>query len=246
MTAAPAQPSAPSGPDQASIRRMFDAFAPRYETFTKLIGMGQDDRLRLHTLRDAAAGSRILDLACGTGQLTFLAARRAGPSGTVLGIDLSPGMIAEALRLQRSREADSGSYLSFEVARGEDLPLGERKFDLIVSAYALRNLYENISKVLRGMRASLVPGGRIALLDLTEPAHPFLRGIFRLYFFGLVGLYGRLLFGGSYPVSYLPQSARRFFKAREFAEALSRAGFVRIELSSFFWGAVTLYRAERG
>lgn len=241
MTTAPPR----NGPDQDYIRGMFDAFAPRYETFTKLIGMGQDDRLRLHTLRDATPGARVLDLACGTGQLTFLAARKVGPSGQVLGIDLSPGMIDEARR-RGAQLKDAGSRPGFEVARGEDLPLGDRKFDLIVSAYALRNLYENIGDVLRGMRESLVPGGRVALLDLTEPVHPVLKALYRMYFFGLVGLYGRALFGRHYPVSYLPRSAQRFFKAHEFTAALSRAGFVRIERRSFFLGAVTLYRAERG
>ncbi|MCG3176705.1 MAG: Demethylmenaquinone methyltransferase [Candidatus Omnitrophica bacterium] len=240
----PASTTLRRGPDQDYIRGMFDAFAPRYETFTRLIGMGQDDRLRRQALRDVRPGWRVLDLACGTGQLTFLAARRAGPTGQVLGIDLSPGMIAQAQRRQAA-SGIAGPALSFEVRRGEDLPDGERRYDLIVSAYALRNLYENIDVVLRGLRESLVPGGGVALLDLTEPVHPVLRTLYRGYFYGLVGLYGKALFGKDYPVTYLPDSAQRFFKAHEFTAALERAGFKKIQRQGYFLGAVTLYRAVR-
>lgn len=229
--------------DQEYIRRMFDSLAPRYETFTKLIGLGQDDRLRRQALEAVRPGARVLDLACGTGQMSFLAAEAAGPEGFVLGLDLSERMIARAQARQR-RLGIPESRLRFVVGRGEDLPVEDMRFDAVLSAYALRNLYERITDVLAGLRRSLVPGGELAILDLTEPAHPVLRALYRVYFFGMVGLYGKALFGREYPTAYLPQSAERFFKAHQFIPVLERAGFADVRRRSFFLGGATLYRAR--
>lgn len=236
----------PARPGSAYIRAMFDSFARRYDIFSWLIGMGQAGRMRREALRHAKPGLHVLDLASGTGDLAVEAARRTGPGGSVTALDFSAPMLDSARR-KFERRIPPPMRSGFETVHrsAEELPLEGRTFDLIVSGYALRNMYENIEHILQGVRDSLAPGGRIAFLDLTEPAGPVRRFLFRGYLYLFVGLYGVLLFGKKYPVSYLPDSAGRFFRAGEFADFLRRAGFSDVTARPFMLGAVTLYEASR-
>jgi demethylmenaquinone methyltransferase/2-methoxy-6-polyprenyl-1,4-benzoquinol methylase len=237
---------APPAPDQVYIRTMFDSFASRYDTFSWLIGLGQAGRMRRRTLRHLRPGMRVLDLAAGTGDLAVEAALRVGGAGEVVALDFSEPMLKYARRkfMERTAIAAHGAFRT-ECRSAEDLPLKGEKFDSIVSGYALRNMYRNIGSILEGVYASLKPGGQIAFLDLTEPPDPLRRFLFRAYLYVFVGIYGLALFGKNYPVSYLPDSASRFFKAKDFAKLLIEAGFENVRLRPFMLGAATLYRAQR-
>lgn len=236
--------SSPEKPSGEYIRDMFGHFANRYEIFTFLIGLGQDQRLRRHTLKTLKKGMRVLDLACGTGDLALLASQKIGDDGEVVGLDFSPQMLEKARRRAQKRGLGKNGNLSWVLKKAEDLPLGDQRFDLVVSGYALRNLYENIDAILEKVRHSLAPEGQIAFLDLTEPADPFRRALFQFYLFVFVGIYGTLLFGKNYPIPYLPESASRFLKSHEFTEKLRKAGFENVHQTSFMLGAVTLYQAR--
>jgi len=235
----------PQAPDAAYIRTMFDRMARRYDAFTALIGLGQTHRWRAHALEPLRPGMRVLDLGCGTGDLALAAAARVGPSGEVVGLDFSGDMLAVAAHKARVRRTPAWGPVRWVQVRAEDLPLPDAPFDMVVSGFVLRNLYANIDAILAGMKASLRPGGRVRLLDLTEPKRAPLRAVFRAYLLGPVGLYGALLFGRDYPVPYLPDSAQRFWKADEFVAALRRAGFSDVTRRSFLFGTVTLYDAAR-
>ncbi len=235
----------PDNPDDRYIRKMFDHMARRYDIFTKLIGLGQDQRLRQKALADLKKGMRVLDLACGTGDLAILAAERLGTDGDITGLDFSSGMIEYARERCRRIATPAAGRIHWMCAKAEELPLDGPKYDLIVSGYALRNFYENIEAILLRAREGLAEDGRIAFLDLTEPVNPFLRAVYRFYMFVFVGIYGTLLFGKEYPIPYLPKSAARFFKANEFVEQLHKAGFREVTKQSFMLGATTLYRARR-
>lgn len=234
----------PPKPDADYIRTMFDRMARRYDAFTLLTGFGQAQRWRRETLKPVRPGMRVLDLGCGTGDLAIAAAEAVGPDGEVVGLDFSPRMLDVAQRkFQRLRGKQSGRFRPF-LGRAEDLPIDGQRFDLIVSGFVLRNLYARIGRILQGVHASLKPGGLISFLDLTEPSQPFLRDGFRLYLLTMVGLYGAVLFRKDYPILYLPDSARRFFAAHEFASALEHAGFASVTARSFMFGTVTLYQAQ--
>jgi demethylmenaquinone methyltransferase/2-methoxy-6-polyprenyl-1,4-benzoquinol methylase len=233
----------PEQPDAAYIRTMFDRMARRYDLFTALTGFGQAARWRAGALAAIRPGMRVLDLGCGTGDLSLEALGRVGPSGEVVGLDFSEEMLRVLSEKHRRRPIPGGGTLTLVRGCAEDLPVDARPVDAVVSGFVLRNLYAQIDRVLDGVRRSLRPGGHVAFLDLTEPAHPLLQRLFRGYLLGLAGLYGALLFGRHYPIPYLPDSARRFFKAREFTAALARAGFTGISAQGFCFGTVTLYRA---
>jgi demethylmenaquinone methyltransferase/2-methoxy-6-polyprenyl-1,4-benzoquinol methylase len=187
----------------------------------------------------------VLDVGCGTGDLAVMASRCLGPQGEVVGLDFSGAMLRMAAAKAERCPRAGAAPLRWVQAGAEALPLQAAPFDAVVSGFVLRNLYAHIEQILQGVLRSLKPGGHLRFLDLTEPRHPLLRALFRGYLLGPTGLYGALLFGRHYPILYLPDSARRFWKAAEFAAALTRAGFVDIRTHSFLFGTVTLYHAVR-
>lgn len=233
-------------PGPESIRTMFDALARRYDWFNRLTSLGMDGAWRRTALEAVRPGMRVLDVGCGTGDLCLGAVRRLQGRGEVTGLDFSERMLDVAsARVSRELPAETAGLVKFTRASAEDLPLDGRPYDLIVSAFVLRNLYDRIDAILLGMFRSLRPGGSVRLLDLTEPPHPILAAAWRAYLATAVRAYGRLLFGDAYPPDYLTRSARRFPSREAFVERLRKAGFSDARARNLCLGAAVLYEARR-
>ena len=230
----------PPEPGATQVRELFDSLASRYDLFNRLTSMGLDQSWRRRAVEGIAPGMRVLDLGCGTGDLALACAVKAGPRGSVLGIDFSGSM----LEIARRRSKPDWINLRFKIANAEDLPLAEEPFDAVVSAFVLRNLYGRLDRVLAGVRGSLRPFGHISFLDITEPEPAWLKQAWRLYMRTAVRLCGRALFGGDYPETYVTDSAARFFKPAEMAAKLKERGFGAVRVSNLFLGIITLYEAE--
>lgn len=235
--------NSPKKPDSIYIQRMFDGLAKRYDIFTLLTGFGMAQRWRRETIAPLRENMRLLDLGCGTGDLAIEAVKKIKNKGEVVGLDFSKEMLKVA-ETKFKKLGISNAQFKLVQERAENLPLPQDKpYDLVVSGFVLRNLYENISKILNGVHDSLKPNGQIRFLDLTQPKNPILRKIWRFYFFTMVGFYGFILFGKNYPIPYLPDSANRFVEPDEFIYALQAAGFREIQTKSWLWGSTTLYTA---
>jgi ubiquinone/menaquinone biosynthesis C-methylase UbiE len=146
-------------------------WAPFYDAMGWLMSFGRLSGMRQETLRVAGLqpGESVLDVGCGTGVLTRLAARKVAPSGHAVGIDASPQMIATA-----QRKAGNVSRLEFHVAAIEQLPLETGTFDVVLSSLMLHHLPDDLKKSgLSEVRRVLKPGGRLVVVDLTR-AHRFL------------------------------------------------------------------------
>jgi demethylmenaquinone methyltransferase/2-methoxy-6-polyprenyl-1,4-benzoquinol methylase len=199
---------------------MFDRIAPVYDAMNRVMTVGLDVRWR--RLAAAAAvrpGDRVLDGACGTGDLA-LADLGAG-AGAVVGLDFSPRMLERARRKDSRIEWVQGDLLA--------LPFADGSFDAATVGFGVRNVAD-LGASLRELRRVLRPGGRLAILEITHPRGP-LKPFFGLWFDRLVPALGKLLPGGA-AYSYLPQSVTRFPPAEELAELLRDAGFadVRVRL----------------
>ena len=233
----------PSGQD---IQAMFDRLAPSYDRFNQMVSLGQDRIWREEVLKNVKEGSRILDVGCGTGDLTLGAARRMR-AGEVVGLDFSSQMIAIAQK-RADRLANEHPYYApvrFVCDSAENLPLEKKPFDLVVSGFVLRNIYEKIDRVMEGIHRSLKDGGRVALVDFTEPPGSIRNILWKTYMNTAGALCGRIAFGRDYPGSYLTDSAKRFLKPDEFCATLRHNGFMNIKLKRFMMGIIVLYEAEK-
>ena len=214
-----------------AVRGMFDRIAPVYDAMNRLMSGGLDQRWRRITAEAAVRpGDRVLDACCGTGDLA-LSALAAG--GQVTGLDFSERMLDRAVRKSDAIEWKRGDAL--------ELPFADGSFDTVTVGFGVRNL-EDLGRGLGEFRRVLRTGGRLAVLEITQP-RGVLAPFFRLWFDGLVPLAGRLLPGGS-AYTYLPASVRRFPGPAELAELMRRSGFEPVAYRLFAGGIVALHVGE--
>jgi demethylmenaquinone methyltransferase / 2-methoxy-6-polyprenyl-1,4-benzoquinol methylase len=214
------------------VRTMFDRIAPIYDAMNRAFTMGLDGRWRrLAAASVVRPGDRVLDAACGTGDLA-LAALEAG--GDVTGLDFSERMLERARRKSDAIEWIRGDVLA--------LPFDDATFDAATIGFGIRNV-EDLDGVLRELARVLRPGGRLAVLELTRPTG-VLRPFFRLWFDVLIPLAGKVLPGGV-AYSYLPASVRRFPGPDDLAGALRRAGFADVGYRLLAGGIVSLHVGRR-
>lgn len=216
---------------RAAVRAMFDAIAPRYDLVNRLMTFGLDLRWRRRTVRllGLAPGSRVGDLACGTGDL----ARLCGDAGfPVVGLDLSPGMLAAA----RTRAP-------LVLADGASLPLAGGSLDGLVSGFALRN-FADLGRVLAEVARVVRPWGRIALLEVDTPRSPLLAAGHAAWFRHAVPRIGAALSdAGAY--RYLPRSVAYLPPRPELLRTIERAGFTTVEHHRLAGGAAQVLTATR-
>ena len=212
-----------------AVRGMFDRIAPVYDTMNRVMTAGLDVRWRRLAASSAVrAGDRVLDAACGTGDLA-LADLRAG-AGAVTGLDFSPRMLERARRKAPAIEWVEGDLLA--------LPFEHGAFDAATIGFGIRNV-SDLELGLRELRRVLRLGGRLAVLEITRPRGA-LRPFYSLWFDRLVPLLGRLLPGGA-AYAYLPASVSRFPRAEELAEVIRAAGFEQVDFRLLGGSIVALH-----
>ena len=217
----------------AEVRAMFDRITPVYDAMNRLMTAGLDQRWRRTAARAVVRpGDRVLDACCGTGDLA-VAAERAG--GRVTGLDFSPAMLERAHRKSQTVDWVEGDLLA--------LPFEDAAFDVVTVGFGIRNVAD-LEAGLRELARVLRPEGRIACLEITQPAGR-LRPFFRLWFDQVVPLLGRVLPGGA-AYSYLPASVRRFPGPAELAAAFERAGFESVRWRRMAGGIVALHLGAAG
>ncbi len=222
----------PEGEEKvAAVREMFDAIAPRYDLVNRIMTFRMDVRWRRRAVRSLSlpAGARIVDLACGTGDLC----REIADQGLQpVGVDLSYGMLAAA--------RTSAPLLQGDALR---LPLPDGSVDGVTCGFALRNLsalppfFSELARVTRA-------GGRIALLEVAEPPNPLLRFGHRVYFGRIVPVVGGLI---SDPAAYryLPRSVAYLPPPAEMLDQLASTGFRDVQRSLLSVGIAQLVTATR-
>jgi len=212
-----------------AVRTMFDRIAPVYDAMNRVMTLGLDLRWRRLTASAVVQhGDRVLDAACGTGDLA-VADVRAG-AARVTGLDFSEQMLVRAKKKAPAIEWLQGDMLA--------LPFADGTFDAYTVGFGVRNVSE-LALALSEARRVLRPGGRIAILEITQP-RGVLRPFFTLWFDKLVPLLGCVLPGGS-AYGYLPASVRRFPGAEELARLMRDAGFADVRFRLLGGSIVALH-----
>lgn len=165
------------------VGEIFDSAAVDYGRIESVLGLGSGTWYRRRALRRAGLGPgmRVLDVAVGTGLVASQAARLVGPSGLVVGVDPSAGMMAASTGL---------AGVPLVRGRAEALPFAEGSFDLVSLGFALRHV-EDVLTVFREFRRVLRPGGRLVMLEITQPESTVARALLQLYMRGVVPLVSR-------------------------------------------------------
>jgi demethylmenaquinone methyltransferase/2-methoxy-6-polyprenyl-1,4-benzoquinol methylase len=211
-----------------AVRTMFDRIAPVYDAMNRVMTMGLDVRWRRRTAAAVVRpGDRVLDAACGTGDLA-VADLKAG-AGRVTGLDFSEAMLARARR-KAPLDWVQGDMLA--------LPFAGETFDAATVGFGIRNVAD-ISLALRELHRVLRPGGRLAILEITQPRGA-LKPFYSLWFDRIVPRLGRVLPGGD-AYTYLPESVRRFPPAEELAELMRAAGFSDVSFRLMAGSIVALH-----
>ncbi|MFA5308647.1 MAG: ubiquinone/menaquinone biosynthesis methyltransferase [Dehalococcoidales bacterium] len=234
--------NAPEAP--RPLHGMFTAVPPRYDLINSIITLGMDKRWRrkaaLACLEDGP--KRILDIGCGTGDLSINIARLAGKDTEVTGLDYSPPMLAKA----RQKAEQAGVKVSFIEGDATHLPFPDAFFDRVGISFAFRNLtYKNplgpphLAEVLRVLK----PGGRYIAVESSQPENAFIRACFHLYLRAYVGPAGQLLSGNKGAYHYLAESARHYHSPTEVREMLLGEGFREVRYQPLFFGAAGLHTA---
>jgi len=212
------------------VRSMFDRIAPVYDVMNHVMTMGLDHRWRRITAGAVVQpGARVLDACCGTGDLA-VAAEREG--GIVTGLDFSAEMLVRARRKSGSIEWIEGDMLA--------LPFADGSFDVVTVGFGVRNV-DDLRAGLVELRRVLRPGGRLAILEITQPRGP-LKPFFSLWFDRIVPLLGRVLPGGK-AYTYLPASVRRFPGAEDLTTLIDETGFGGTTFRLFGGSIVALHTA---
>jgi demethylmenaquinone methyltransferase/2-methoxy-6-polyprenyl-1,4-benzoquinol methylase len=214
------------------VRTMFDRIAPVYDVMNRVMTAGLDLRWRRLTAEAVVRqGDRVLDACCGTGDLA-VADLRAG--GDVTGLDFSPRMLERARRKSAAVKWVEGDMLA--------LPFEDGSFETATVGFGVRNVVD-LEHGLAELARILVPGGRLAILEITTPTG-LLAPFYRLWFDRIVPLIGKVLKGGE-AYSYLPASVRRFPDKKALAGLLRAAGFDGVEYRTFAGGIVALHTGAK-
>lgn len=217
---------------------MFDSIAPRYDLVNRLISLGIDRSWRKKTSAalELPPGARVLDLATGTADLAIQVAQDA-PSARVLGIDPSEGM----LKIGQAKLSRAGlaERVELQVGDAQRLELPDASFDGVCIAFGIRNVPDR-PRALAEMARVTRPGGRIAILELSEPRGGLLGPLARFHVHTVVPTVGAWL-SGAPEYQYLQRSIAAFPPEDEFVAMLEQAGITLVRVQSLTFGVCHLY-----
>ena len=222
------------------VREMFSGIAKRYDLLNHLLSGNVDKRWRrivATKVREklSASNARVLDVACGTGDLSLTLFEITG--ARVIGTDFCRPMLEIAAR-------KSSHPIPWIEGDALNLPFRDGSFEAVTIAFGLRNL-ASVEGGLAELRRVLKPGGWAGVLEFSRPANAMLRPVFGLYFTKVLPLMGGLISGSHYAYSYLPASVQKFPDQQQLSLLMQRAGFDRVQFENLTGGIAALHLGRR-
>ena len=241
-TPAGTTPAGAETEQQASawVRGMFDRIAPRYDLLNHLLSLNIDRYWRARTVAQVhqileQPGAQVLDVCCGTGDLT-LALETRGRNARVFGSDFCHPMLEKA-----KTKTVHGRWFEADALR---LPIAGSSFDLVTTAFGFRNL-SNYRGGLSELRRILKPGGTLAILEFSTPPNALIAELYGFYSRAILPSIGGMISGSKDAYRYLPESVRKFPDADGLAQQMREAGFVNVRFERMTAGIVALHLGDR-
>ena len=225
------------------IQQMFGTIAPRYDFLNRMLSFGIDRRWRKQavSLLNYRAGSRILDVATGTGDVALEIARVTPVSVKISGADFCREMVE--LGQTKVSQSPYADRIELVVAPCEDLPFPDETFDSVTIAFGIRNVVDR-KLGLAEMWRVLRPGGRLIILEFSTPSSQFFRQIYYFYFRRLLPVIGGL-FSTYNAYKYLPDSVLEFPSQEEFAAMMEDVGFKHVKFEELTFGIASIYVGDK-
>jgi demethylmenaquinone methyltransferase / 2-methoxy-6-polyprenyl-1,4-benzoquinol methylase len=230
---------------------MFSKIAPRYDFLNHFLSFQTDRLWRKRTARLLRPilerpDATVLDLCCGTGDLSIALTREG--QARIFGADFAHPMLVRAKEKTASHLTNPSNgtprILPFVEADALHLPFADQSFGLVTTAFGFRNL-ANYESGLREIHRILKPGGTVAILEFTEPPATLLGTIYRWYFREVLSRIGGLISGHYAAYTYLPKSVSRFFLPPELASLMQQVGYVSVNFRLWTFATVALHTATR-
>ncbi|MDX1920006.1 MAG: bifunctional demethylmenaquinone methyltransferase/2-methoxy-6-polyprenyl-1,4-benzoquinol methylase UbiE [Candidatus Caenarcaniphilales bacterium] len=228
----------------AYVHNMFGSIAAKYDFMNDFMTLGMHRlwKKKVCKILDIQAGHRILDLCCGTGDLTVMLAKNLSKEsqngsspGEVIGLDFSDEMLSYA----KERKTTPGNQLSFIQGDALNLPFNDEVFDRCTVSFGLRNVSDYLRCLKEVFRVSK-PEAKFVILDLSHPSgfwdyatHP--------YRFFLLPFFGRLLAGNSSAYDYLPNSIKNYPDQEGLKKLMQEAGFKNVSYKNLFGGLLAIH-----
>lgn len=227
---------------------IFTAVPPRYDLVNHIITLGLDKRWRRLAAQTCLENKprRVLDLGCGTGDLTISIARLAGKDTDLTGLDYSQPMLEKAQ--QKAVKAGVQKLARFIHGEANRLPFPDAHFDCVGISFAFRNLtYKNPLGPIHfaEVKRVLKPDGRYVIVESSQPEDRLIRALFHLYLRLFVQPVGIVLSGNPGAYRYLAESARRFYSSSEVRDMLLAAGFRDVYYSALLFGVAGIHVAYK-
>jgi demethylmenaquinone methyltransferase/2-methoxy-6-polyprenyl-1,4-benzoquinol methylase len=226
------------------VQEHFDTVAARYDLTNTLLSFGLQHLWKKKAVSRLGlkAGERVLDACGGTADLALLAARAAGARGRVVLYDFNRAMLARG----RAKVAGAGlgEVISFIQGDAEQIALQDCTFDAAMVGFGIRNLAA-MEQGLKELHRVLKPGGRLLILEFSQPTNPWFRALYDLYSFTVMPLVGKIMMGTWEAYTYLPESIRLFAAPAELSEILVRVGFYRVTYHLLSNGIAVVYLAQK-
>ena len=230
----------PASEKAARVRSVFDSVAGKYDLMNDLMSAGLHRLWKRFALSQTGLrpGQRALDVASGTGDLAAGLARQVGSAGLAVLTDINREMLSRG----RDRLLDKGiaGNVAFVIANAEQLPFPDRSFDCVTIAFWLRNVTDK-GAALRSMRRVLRAGGRLLVLEFSQPRSTRLKPLYDAYSFRLLPALGRLVAGDEASYRYLAESIRMHPDQAALAAMMSEAGFEDCRWHNLAGGIVALH-----
>ena len=224
--------------DKASqVRGVFDSVASKYDVMNDVMSLGLHRAWKAYTVMVSGAtqGSKVLDIAGGTGDLALAFAKKVGTGGQVVHTDINEAM----LRVGRDRLVDAGAILPTMVCDAEKLPYADNSFDVVTVAFGLRNMtHKDIA--LAEMCRVLKPRGKLCVLEFSKVAQPLQRA-YDWYSFSILPKLGSLIAGDAQSYQYLAESIRMHPDQVTLKTMMQGAGFGHVDVHNMTGGIVALH-----